>query len=183
MAIKFTDIDIAALALNMPKGKGGASKRFGQVTLNKGTKEKLSFQLPGCRLCFDLNEYNSLSLSVKDPIFVQFLEEFEQWLLTELFDAPNIDMGLKVHPDGKFDPTFRLKVTDETGYYGTDKVRTDKSILKRGTELHVLAQLNCVYNIDNKWGVSWKALQVRKGELREGSPAQSPKSEMEFLDD
>lgn len=157
--MRFHEVDLASLRVS--KMRGPVSKRFGQVTIGD-TKEKMMFQLPGARLLFQPNDYNSILVSITNEDFVVFLEELKNLLLSELIDLETIDMGLKQSMD--YPPSFRVKFSDETGYYDEDGKRADKTVvLEKGNDIHILCQLHCTYQMDGRAGVSWKAIQIRKG--------------------
>ena len=181
--MSFHNVDFANLKVS--KMRGPQNKRFGQVTMGN-TKDKLEFQIPGSKLIFEPNEYNSISVDVNDEDFISFLEALESFLSAELGITERIDMGLRLPEDERFLPTFRIKLGDETGYYDEHEKRCDKDhVLKKKNMIHVLLQLHCTYQIDNRLGVSWKARQIRKGPDEPESPPKSPPAEEEeyqFLD-
>lgn len=183
--MKFHEVDLASVCVS--KMRGPVTKQFGQVTVGNGSKEKLMFQVPGSRLLFEPNDYNSILVSITNDEFVDFLGELRNVILSELINLESIDMGLKGSAD--FPPSFRVKLSDETGYYDTDGKRADKmEVLEKGNDIHILCQLHCTYQIDGRAGVSWKAVQIRKGvvqKVKEEQPVKATtpaEEEYQFLD-
>lgn len=179
--MKFQDIDLSCVQVT--KMRGPPTKRFGQVMVGENSKEKLMFQVPGSRLLFEPNEYNSILVSIANEEFIGFLEELRNVILSELITVESIDMGLKV--SSEYNPSFRVKLSDETGYYDVHGKRTTKEeVLQKGHDIHILCQLHCTYQIDGRTGVSWKAVQIRKGETLEKKEAEVSEKEedYQFLD-
>lgn len=181
--MKFHEVDLASITVG--KLRGAKDKRYSQVTLENQPKEKLMFQIPGGRLLFEPNEYNSILVSIENEDFLHFLEEFQNVVLSELHELETIDMGLKTSE--MYAPSFRIKLSDETGYYDEEGKRSEKhQVLEKGNDIHILCQLNCIYQIEGRAGISWKAIQIRKGvkssdSQRKNEP-DSEKEEYQFLD-
>lgn len=176
---KYTDINISELQVLPFKG---GEKKFAKIKNPSATDQTLTLQLPKCSVVFEPSNYNSMSVRMNHVGFQRFLNELQLWLIREVDDAPDFDVGIKEDTSGKYDPLFRLKITDETSVYDHTSKRSTKDILKRGIDVHILCQVNCLYCINGRYGVSWKAVQIKAAEPLSSPEPSDAYGNIDFLD-
>ena len=180
--LRYSDISLDDYTIAPLRGPVG--KRFGSVgKKDKKKVEKLTFQIPPSVIAFEPNQYFSLSVRIDDPGFVAFLKTLRENVCRDL-ETPEVDIGLNESDNPAMLPLFRLKVSDETSYYDMESKRAEASkVLAKGSEIHIQIQLNCTYHVEGRYGVSWKALQIRLGKEPElMSPSSPVGSDGDFLD-
>jgi len=196
--LNIDSVDFSELKFPRPKGSSGV--RFISAFYSK---KALGLKLPKLRIPFNaqLNRYGQLEFSMSlgtdeklinkfkelDEQIVKFAEEFG-WVSTEVEYIPT----LKESKNGDFPPTIKIKIPKKdnvikTLFFNKNKTKinvdSDEAALKvlsKGT--HLLSAVECVgvwFN-DERYGLSWKAEQLRIVEL---PIAQKISEEYAFADD
>ena len=167
--------------LKFPRQKSNSGTRFISAFYNK---KALGLKLPKLRIPFDsqLSRYGQLEFNISlgnnqeiidkfyelDNQMVKFAEEFS-WVEESCEYVPT----LKESKNSEFPPTIRIKIpkkdnTIKTLFFDKEKKKVDTltnedvlALLTKGT--HILSAIECVgvwFN-DERFGLSWKAEQVR----------------------
>jgi hypothetical protein len=171
--------------LKFPRPKGSSGSRFISIFYNK---KAFGLKLPKLRIPFNsqLNQYNqlafNLSLGTDEDLICKFKQLDEQivkfaedlgWGTEGLEYAPT----LRESRNNDFPPTIGIKIprednTIKTIFFDKNKSRINVNtsdevlkILSKGTS--VLSAIKCggVWFNDKRYGLSWKAEQVRVVEL------------------
>lgn len=168
--------------IKFSRAKSNSGRRFIVAYYNK---KNLALKLPKLRIPFDsrVNQFDQLEINVSlgsnqelidkikdlDEKMIEFALE-HNWFNGKAFDYTPT---LKESKNNQFPPTLRIKVPNKdnvikTLFFNKDKTKIEindetdvVSIMKKGT--HVQTAIECVgvWINESKFGLSWKAEQVR----------------------
>lgn len=151
---------------------------------------KVFFELPVLRAPFGLSSYTdqasgnvsySLDVSLEDQETVAKIRQIENMILDHVTNNSEELLGRKYSEevikqalfkscireskDGKYAPTLKLKVMHRDGVfsvkaYDASKNPTEMDTLQKGQRVKTIVDLNQVWIIDNKFGISVRLKQV-----------------------
>ncbi len=152
--------------------------------------QKTYFELPVLRAPFGLSSFTdqnsgnvsySLDVSLEDQATVAKIRAIEALVLDHVTKNSEELLGRKYSPeiikealfkscireskDGKYAPTLKLKVMHTDGVYavktyGPNKEPADLGELQKGQRVRTIIDINQVWIIDNKFGLSLRLKQV-----------------------
>jgi hypothetical protein len=162
------------------------------INLQGSSGEKLNVQLPAMRVPFGLSEFTdkgsgkvtySLDLSLDDPDVRQTLQELDERVLQYVVDNSTQFLGKPYKKEilqealfkpmvklskGDYAPTLKLKVpTTREGKFMPACFEQDRTVaqvdsIEKGSMVFTIVELNQIWFIDNKFGVSVRLQQVMK---------------------
>jgi hypothetical protein len=162
------------------------------INLQGASGEKLLVQMPAMRVPFGLSEFTdkgsgkvtySLDLSLDDPDVRQLLEGIDAKVLQYVSDNSVQFLGKPFKPDvlkealfkpmvkpgkGDYAPTLKLKVmTSRDGQFVPRCFEQDRTVapldsIDKGSMVFTIVELNQIWFIDSKFGVSVRLQQVMK---------------------
>lgn len=160
------------------------------IYINAPGNEKVFFELPVLRAPFGLSSYTdqnsgnvsySLDVSLDDQTLVDYIKNLESIVLDHVCNNSEELLGRKYSEevirqalfkscireskDGKYAPTMKLKVMSRDGVYDTkayDWSRRESSIdvLQKGQRVKTIVDINQVWIVDNKFGLSIRLKQI-----------------------
>ena len=176
--------DVSPEEIKFSKVKSQRGRRFINVYYNK---KNLGLKFPSLRLPFNtrLNQFGQLEVSVslvkgselldrikKIDDFMKKSCQVEGWFPGSA--SANYSPMLKESTSGDYAPTVKVKIPlDENKNvktkffnYEKDKIAVTKpedvsDELKKGTCIQIAAECVGVWFMDNRYGLSWKAEQIR----------------------
>jgi hypothetical protein len=160
------------------------------IYINAGSGSKVFFELPVLRAPFGLSSYTdqksgsvsySLDVSLDDSSIVNKIRDIENIVLEHVAKNSEELLGrqysmdvikqalfkscIRESKDGKYAPTLKLKVLHNDGVfsvsaYDASKKPVSLDVLQKGQRVKTIIDLNQVWIIDNKFGISVRLKQV-----------------------
>ncbi len=180
--LKIENVDVKEIKFSKTKSQKG--RRFINAYYNK---KILGLKFPSLRIPFNtkINQFGQLELNLsldKNDALIKSIKEIDNQMSSfckehEWFPGsvkPVYTPMLKESVKGDYPPTIKLKIPIKdsneikTSFYDSTKkkmvVKTPEDVsevLKQGVRVQAAAECNGIWFMDNKYGLSWKAEQVR----------------------
>lgn len=178
---KITDIDFSEIKFSKTKSSSG--RRFILAYYNK---KILGIKFPSLRIPFDsrVNQFGQLELNVSlgnNEVLINKIKDLDtqmqdfcktnNWFTEEVI--PSYTPMLKEANNGNFPPTIKFKVPNKdniikTIFYDENKQVIDiknenqvVDLMTKGTRIQSAIECVGVWFNDNKYGLAWKAEQIR----------------------
>lgn len=167
---------------NLYKNKLGGKA----VYMNTQSGQKVLIQLPPVRAPFGLSQYKdpatekvtvSLPLSLDDEEIQKVFTDLDARILKHVSEHSKEYLGQQLAPDvlkvlyspivrpsadEKYAPQLKLKVGPDTVCYDVHQNVVPLESIEKGSSLHTIIEVNQIWIVDKKFGVSVRVKQVMK---------------------